>query len=229
MYGEEGESEYGGKIDLAERMNCSKEWIINTYFCGSPVEQYKELGFTNEDLLWWQFPSQEELDSFDMNYTHWSYFEDWNSAIHYSQAKRMGFKPITKIDIDEGVSNYANASDYASIDDPYMVALNKYLMFLKFGFGRGTQEGSFDIRANVMELPEALSIANKYDDYDCIHFKDKLLEALHMSLEEWEVIVDKWANREILDNIHGKWKLKKENLKKKEKIVQEYIKSKESI
>jgi N-acetyl sugar amidotransferase len=221
MYGEEGESEYAGRMDLAEKPNCTKKWIVDTYFSGFDTDVYKEYGFTKEDLIWWQFPSQKELDKAGIFYTHWSYFEDWNHLTHYETAKKMGLQPAKAISTEDGVAGYGTYTDYTSLDDPYMRTCNTYFMFLKFGYGRGTHESGGDLKRGVMTKKEAFEIAKKYDDYDCIHFKDKLLKHLYMTQEEWDESVDKWANKEILEKAHGKWRLKKEYVKMKEKIVEE--------
>jgi len=36
-----------------------------------------------------------------------------------------------------------------------------------------------------------------------------------MTQEEWDAAVEKWANKDILEKVHGKWVLKKEYDKRK--------------
>jgi len=210
MYGEEGESEYGGKVDMAEKASKDRNWIVETYFSGVDTSSYESEGFEKKDLKWWQFPRQEELDESGIFYTHWSYFQDWNHLIHYETAKKIGFQPVKSLSVEDGVAGFGTYTDYTSLDDPYMRTFNTYLMFLKFGFGRGSHEASSDIKRGVFSREEGIKIAEKYDSYDCIHFKDKLLERFDMTPKEWDEIVDTWANKAILEKINGRWQLKKE-------------------
>lgn len=208
MYGEEGESEYAGRMDMAEKPDCKRQWIVETYFAGFDTSTYEDGIFRKEDLKWWNFPSQEELDEHGIFYTHWSYFEDWNHLVHYETAKKIGFQPVRPFSIEDGVTGFGTYTDYTSLDDPYMRTFNTYLMFLKFGYGRGTHEASSDIKAGIMSREEGIEMAKRYDSYDCYHFKDKLLKRFDMTAEEWDAVVDKWANKSILKKVHGRWVLK---------------------
>ncbi len=210
MYGEEGESEYGGKMQMAEQAEKNRQWIVETYFSGVDTKSYEGETFRKEDLKWWQFPSQEELDRSGIFYTHWSYFEDWNHIRHYETAKKIGFKPVQSFSIEDGVAGYGTYTDYSSLDDPYMRTFNTYLMFLKFGFGRGSHEASSDIKRGIITRDEGIELAKQFDNYDCIHFREKLLRRFNMTFKEWDEMVGKWANKAILEEVNGKWQLKKE-------------------
>lgn len=210
MYGEEGESEYGGKMHMAEKASKNRDWIVETYFSGVDTSSYLDGTFKEEHLQWWQFPTEEELEKNGIFYTHWSYFQDWNHINHYETAKKMGFQPAKSLSIEDGVTGLGTYTNYTSLDDPYMRTYNTYLMFLKFGFGRGSHEASSDIKRGIITREEGIELAKKYDSYDCIHFKDKLLDRFEMTLKEWNEIVDKWANKAILEKVNGRWQLKKD-------------------
>jgi N-acetyl sugar amidotransferase len=207
MYGEEGESEYAGKMDMAEKADCKRQWILDTYFSGLGPETYAG-EFSKGEMKWLQFPSQEELDNANIFYTHWSYFEDWNHLKHFETAKKAGFKTVRAFDIEEGVAGFGTYTDYTSLDDPYMRTFNTYLMFLKFGYGRGSHEASSDIKVGIMTREEGIEMAKRYDSYDCYHFRDKLLKRFEMTQQEWDQMVDKWANQDILKKENGRWVLK---------------------
>ena len=195
-------------MNMAEKADCKRDWIVETYFSGFDTNTYMGNGITKEDLKWWHLPSQDELDKQGIFYTHWSYFEDWNHLIHYETAKKMGFETASDRNIENGVTGFGTYTDYSSLDDPYMRTFNTYLMFLKFGYGRGSHEASSDIKRGVMTREEGIKLANRYDSYDCAHFKDKLLKRFNISLAECDAIVDKWANKDVLKKVNGRWVLK---------------------
>jgi len=208
MYGEEGESEYGGRMDMAEKADCKRKWIVDTYFSGVDTDTYvKDYGLSRDQVKWWELPTQKQLDDLGIFYVHWSYFENWDHLYHYEIAKKLGFKPVSKVDGTDSVYGYGTYTDYTCLDD-ISRTLNTYFMFLKFGFGRGTQEATGDIRAGLMDRDEGIRLAKQYDNYDCIHFRDQILDFFQMTQEEWDQVVDKWANRDILKKEHGIWMLK---------------------
>lgn len=213
MYGEEGESEYGGDKGLRKIAIVDRDWVIDKYLRGrDPEKVYAKDGITKEDLKWWIIPSQEEIEKSNLFVTHWSYFENWNHILHKDTALSLGFKTIgnwEEADKDIHVTGKSTYTDYTSLDDPYMRTLHTYLMFLKFGFGRGTQEATNDIRAGQMTREKGIEMAKKYDEYDCRDYKDKLLKSLDITQKEWDDVIDKWANKPILDKINGHWQLKK--------------------
>ena len=211
MYGEEGESEYGGRMNFADKAKVDRKWTVETYFSGRDTSEYIGSEFSQADLKWWHFPSQKELDKSGLYLTHWSYFEDWNHLVHRETALSIGFNRAVDLkSIEDGVTNIATFTDYTSLDDPLMRTLHTYLMFLKFGYGRGTQEASNDIKVGVMTRDEGIEMAKRYDTYDCSDFLDKILDLYEMAEEEYCQVIDKWANKAILEKVDGRWQLKKE-------------------
>ena len=210
MYGEEGESEYGGRMDLAEKAKVDRDWTVQTYFSGHDTSEYIGNDFTKSDLKWWHFPTQQELDEAGLYLTHWSYFENWDHVLHRRTALEIGFERAVKPErIEEGVTNVATFTDYTSLDDPLMRTLHTHLMFLKFGFGRGTQEATNDIRAGLMTREQGIEMVRKYDSYDCSHFRGRVMELFDMTEEEYWKVIDKWANKALLEKVNGVWQLKK--------------------
>ena len=211
LYGEEGESEYGGSTQCARRPDYDRDWTVNIYFSGHDTSEYIGEDFTKADLKWWNLPSSEELEESEIFLAHWSYFENWNHVLHYETAKeKLGFQPVKVKSIDDGVTGFGTYTDYTSLDDPFMRTLHTYLMFLKFGFGRGTQEATNDIRIGKMTRDEAIEMAKKYDTYDCRDFRDKILNVFEMTEDEFQQVIDKWANKALLEKVDGVWRLKKE-------------------
>lgn len=214
MYGEEPDTEYGGDEGLREKAEVDRSWTIEKYLRGrDPEKVYAKDGITKEDLKWWMIPSQEEVEKSNLFVTHWSYFENWNHILHRDTALNLGFKTIgnwKEADNDRHVTGKATFTDYTSLDDPYMRTFHTYMMFLKFGFGRGTQEATNDIRAGKMTREKGIEMVKKYDDYDCHHYRNELLKNMKMTAKEWDKTMDKWANKAILEKVNGRWQLKKD-------------------
>ena len=189
MYGEEGESEYGGVMTQAYEPKISRDYLVNYYYSGHDTSEYLD-EFKQEDLKWWTLPSQEEMDKIDLYPTHWSHFENWDSHKHYLLAKE-------KCGLQAGKeSSVATYTDYAQLDD-YQFDLHLYLMYLKFGFGRTSADVSIDIRRGAMDRKQAVLLARKYDGIYPKQFINKYLDYFKMTKEEFDAILDKWANKDL--------------------------------
>ena len=206
-YGEEGETEYGGRDDYLKsgydsQKGFNRKWIVDTYFSGHDTNKYD----LNTTL--WNFPSQRELDKAGIFFTHWSYFSDWDSEKHLQTAASMGFQ-YAPLSPKDGVTGCGTFTNFTSLDDPFMRTFNTYLMFLKFGFGRGSHEATGEIRARRMKREEAIEIAREYDNYDCRDFWGRLANYYKTSTFELIQICNGWANRAIVEPGSDRWKLRR--------------------
>ena len=83
-------------------------------------------------------------------------------------------------------------------------------MYLKFGFGRANQDACIEIRRGAMSRDQAINLVKLYDGHYPEEFLDLYLEYYKMSKSEFESVLDRWANKEILHKQNGKWILKEE-------------------
>ena len=50
-------------------------------------------------------------------------------------------------------------------NDQYLYALHTYMMYMKFGFGRATQDAGIEIRRGAMSRGQGINLVNLYDNY----------------------------------------------------------------
>ena len=200
MYAEEGESEYGGSKELRTKKTYAKEDGIKYYLSGVNPNDYSKK-YKEDDLYWYTYPKDEELREKDIpELYHWSYFKEFVNYDHYLIAKEhCGL--LEKTERNQGsIENF-------SVTDTYLIRLYYYLMYLKFGFGRTTMEVTNEIRRGSMTRNQAINIAKKFDGEppDEVHVK-KYLEYYSMDLEEYNRILEKWANKDLFyKNNENKW------------------------
>ena len=63
-----------------------------------------------------------------------------------------------------------------------------YLMYLKFGFGRATQDAGIEIRRGAMDRDQAINLVKLYDNNYPENFVDLYLDYYQISLEEFNNI-----------------------------------------
>lgn len=200
IYGEEGEVEYGGVTELKNNALYSIDHIKRLYLSGISLEKYSK-GISKENLYWWEAPTEKEIERVQPAIAHWSYFENWNSENNYQYAKKhLGLLNANK----ESAGTYTNYSQ----TDTILYPLHVYFMYLKFGFGRCSQDASIDIRSGAISREEGISLVKKYDENYPQEYENAYLDYYQMTKDEFHAVIDKWANKDILEKKDGLWKKK---------------------
>ena len=81
-------------------------------------------------------------------------------------------------------------------------------MFLKYGFGRANQDACIDVRRGAMSRDQAVNLVRIYDGQFPEEYLDSYLDYFDMTREMFFDVLDKWANRDLLEKADGHWKPK---------------------
>jgi hypothetical protein len=81
-------------------------------------------------------------------------------------------------------------------------------MYLKFGFGRATQDACIEIRRGAMDRNQAINLVSIYDGEYPEIFNDLYLDYYEMSQKQFDEVLDKYANKALFSKIDGRWKAK---------------------
>lgn len=202
FYGEDGEVEYGGSPESKKTPLYDIEYMKRIYFEGGYDKVFNAVlaqgDITEGDLAFWKFPTEKQVKSHDLAFTHWSYYEEWDSYRNYVVAKEhCGLK-----EKDEGTAG--TFTNFAQ-NDQALYSLHAYLMYLKFGFGRATQDAGIEIRRGAMTRDQALNLVMAYDNQYPHDFIDLYLDYYEMSQVEFDAVLDKYANKKLFKKIEGFW------------------------
>ena len=84
FYGEDGEVEYGGSTETRDRALFDIEYMKTIYLEGGYEKVLSLLDDVDQQKLYfWQFPEAQQVRDLDLFFTHWSYFEPWDSYRNY--------------------------------------------------------------------------------------------------------------------------------------------------
>jgi hypothetical protein len=173
--------------------------MIKNYFEGDYELILNQSGLKRDQLYWFDLIDENKDKIKNIKLTHWGYFEPWDSYRNYLFSKE-------KYNIEESESaNEGTFTNFAQ-NDQALFALHMYLMYLKFGFGRATQDAGIEIRRGAMDRDQAISLAKLYDDNYPENFIDLYLDYYKMKKEEFDNILDKFANKKIFKKISGRWR-----------------------
>lgn len=201
IYGEDGEVEYGGTTKSKNQSCYNIQYAKNIYLHGA-YNHVESLNLKPRDLLQFTYPSDEELQGLDIKATHWSYFENWDSE----RNAELAIREFGLIKREAAKASYVNTGQ----NDTSLYDLHTYLMFLKFGFGRATQDAGIDIRRGAMTREEGFKLVALYDEVYPAQYIQSYMDYYKISKEELDSIFDKWANKDLLHKVNGIWVKKKE-------------------
>ena len=194
IYGEDGEVEYGGDDSTKSSPFFGTEYIDRIYL-SSQREELARSVFDGSVPDFFNFHSGAS----SVDVIHWSYFEEWDPYRNYLIAKEhCGLRESSE-------TNVGTFTNFAQ-NDQALYALHTYLMYLKFGFGRATQDASIEVRRGAMDRNQAMNLVRLYDGQaPTDEMVDQYLEHFRISKSEYLETLRRWANPLLFDEIEGTW------------------------
>jgi N-acetyl sugar amidotransferase len=194
FYGEDGEVEYGGSKKTEDTPFYDSDYMKKIYLEGGYLSSITKLQESGHSSYWFELP--ENTQNIGLKITHWSYFEEWDSYRNYLVAKENC--GLTESDS----SNEGTFTNFAQ-NDQALYGLHAYLMYLKFGFGRATQDAGIEIRRGAMSREQAINLVRLYDGQFPQEHLETYLDYYEMSRAEFGEILDKFTNRNLFDLTAG--------------------------
>jgi N-acetyl sugar amidotransferase len=185
MYGEDGEIEYGGSNESKYKATFTAEFVKRVYLEGRVGETFNLID--KSQSYFWDFSAGDQSD---IELAHWSYFENWDSYRNYLVAKEFcGLQERS----EQNTGTYTNFAQ----NDNLLYDLHTYLMYLKFGFGRGTQDVGIDIRRGALNRDQGIELVNLYDNHFPEEYLLQYLEYYQMTEVEFFEVLDRHVNKSL--------------------------------
>jgi len=203
MYGENGEVEYGG--DMKNAFNPQRDYRTDHnkhYFSGLGPEQLVSYGVSEQDLVPYMPPPNENLESMGTEIHFYGYYKKWvPQENYYYCVENTGFKA-------NPVRSEGTYSKYASLDDQ-IDGFHYYLSFIKFGLGRCTSDTAHEIRDGHISREEGVALINKFDGEFPAKFYQVFLDYCNITDEYFWEVVNSWRSEHLWGkNAKGEWALK---------------------
>ena len=159
----------------------------------------KKLNFNDSELYFFKYPDDNKDERIIL--THWSYYEAWDSYRNYVVAKdHCGLA-------ENEFTNKGTFTNFAQNDQAFY-ALHAYMMYLKFGFGRATQDAGIEIRRGAMSRDQAVNLVKLYDNHYLTDFEPLYLSYFGLTKNEFDKVLDKWVNKDLFIKKNGYWEPK---------------------
>jgi N-acetyl sugar amidotransferase len=156
-------------------------------------------GLTAQDLLWAQYPSDDEIDEIGVRGIYLSNYVNWNANYHVKEMmERYGWRPAQQ-PFERTYRMFSN------LDDMHENGVHDYLKFVKLGYGRATDHACKDIRAGIMDREEGIEMVRKYDHVKPRRDLERWLNYVDMTEDEFDFICDSFRDRRVWSVKDGQW------------------------
>jgi hypothetical protein len=160
--------------------------------------EYKE-GLTPKDMMWGQFPSDDEIDAAGVRGIYLGLYMNWLPNDH---TKLM----IDLYDWQQSREPFERTyRRISNLDDMHENGIHDWLKFCKLGYGRASDHASKDIRAGLMTREKAIEMVKKYDAVKPRKDLDRWLKYVNMSEDEFDYICDTWRDPRVWRIENGQW------------------------
>jgi N-acetyl sugar amidotransferase len=159
VWGEEGFSELVGMHNFDDQVEFTKKKRQEHDMRGFEPEDLLDepnCPLTPYDLAPFFYPADEDIERVGVRGIYLSNYVPWNGREFAEMAIRdLGFESAQERERTFNI--------YAKVDDIHANGLHDYLKYLKFGYGRATDDASNEIRHGRMTREEGVEMVKRYD------------------------------------------------------------------
>ena len=193
IWGESPQIEYGGPATSKTRNTLDRQWLEE--FGGLLGNRISDMigvdGLTQKDLSLYTYASDEEIHRVGVTGLFLGYYFKWDLREVVAKVKKNGFS-VQDRPVETTYENFENLDCYSN-------HLHDYLKYVKYGFGRATDNACLDIRLGYISRAEGVRLVNKYDGIPPKKAIKEYLNYTGFSEEEFSKIVDSYTNKRIFE------------------------------
>ena len=195
LWGENPQIEYGGPDKSLNNSILDQKWMeefggLIGFRVSDLIDNYN---FKKHELEIYNYPDAKFLKEKSVLGIFLGYYERWDSIKNFEISKDNGFKEFNR-DLEGCYFNFEKI-------DNYQHGIHDYFKFLKFGFGRATDQLSYQIRRGKIKRSEAINIARKIEGkYPTSYMgksTKKILDKINVTEEQFIKTCDQFTNKNI--------------------------------
>jgi len=200
IWGEHGFTYRGGMFSLNDMAEMTAKYRLEHTQRGFDWSDFVEEteGLTERDLLWATYPTDEELDTVGVRGIYINFFLPWEQYSHTKLMQELyGWEPARQ-PFDRTYRMIGGLDDY------HEIGIHDYMKFVKFGYGRCTDDACLDIRSGHMTREQAVELVRKHD-----HVKpsdtQKWLDFVGWTEEQLDEAADAFRDSRVWRIEDGQW------------------------
>jgi len=206
IWGENPQLEYGGPRLSRDNMVMDKRWRQEFGgMRGFREEDMVDANISLDDLRILQYPDDETVKSEGVTGVFYGYFFKWDAVQHLKIVKGLGWRSLPE-------PPDGSWMDYENCDMKY-IDIREHIKYLKYGYGRATDQLNIEIRNGRITREIALDIAKnidgKFSDENMIEF----CEYVDITVDQFRSVLDSFVNHDIFkQSDDGRWVMRYERV-----------------
>lgn len=206
LFGEEGFSEIVGMFSPNDMVEHSRKKRQEHALRGfEPIDVLEDElaikeGITPIDLEPFFYPSDESIEELGVRGIYLGNYLKWD-------AKKQTEKMIKEYGFETARKKQLSFDIHSKLDDLHAEGVHSYLKFLKFGYGRCTDNSSNEIRMGRITRDQGIDYVLKYDHLRP-HDLDIWLKFAKMTEQEFYDSIEHLREKDVWEKKNGTWRMK---------------------
>ncbi|MFH1741014.1 MAG: N-acetyl sugar amidotransferase [bacterium] len=156
-------------------------------------------GLKAHDLMWAQYPTDDEIDEVGVRGIYTSNFVYWDSNRHVKLVMK-------EYDWKQAEQPFERTyRQFSNLDDMHENGIHDYLKFIKLGYGRTSDHACHDIREGLFTREEGIELVRKYDHVKSRRDLERWLKYVDMTEEEFDHVCDTFRDPRVWRIENGQW------------------------
>lgn len=208
IWGENSQFEYGGPASKRENNFLDRNWLEQFQMSGHRLSDVIHDGVDLNNIKTLHYPIDSEINEIGVTGLFLGYFIKWDTKRNTDVMLNLGWHRNPDGPV-EGAYN-----DIENLDCKWIGGLHDYMKFIKYGYGRATDQLCVEIRAGRMTREEAVSnLKTSSEGLIPWKFIPDLLDYLSISEGDFLSNLDKFANKVLFERDIKTGTLKKDENK----------------
>jgi len=194
IWGENSQFEYGGPASKKENNFLDRNWLEQFQMSGHRISDVVHDGVDLNNIKTLHYPTDEEINSIGVTGLFLGYFIKWDTKRNTDTMLKLGWHRNPDGPV-EGAYN-----DIENLDCKWIGGLHDYMKFIKYGYGRATDQLCIEIRAGRMTREEAVEkLKNTSEGEIPWKYVPDFLEYLAISEKEFLDNLDRFTNKTLFE------------------------------
>lgn len=194
IWGENSQFEYGGPASKKENNFLDRNWLEQFQMLGHRISDVVHDGINLNDIKTFHYPTDEEIQKVGVTGLFLGYFTKWDTVQNINKMLSLGWKPNPTGPLEGAYNAYEN------LDCKWIGGLHDYMKFIKYGYGRATDQLCIEVRNGYMTRDEAIAKLKQTDE-GTIPWKyvPDFLDYLKITEKEFLDTLDRFTNRLLFE------------------------------
>jgi N-acetyl sugar amidotransferase len=194
IWGENSQFEYGGPATKKGNNYLDRNWLEQFQMSGHRLSDVVHDGVDLNNIKTLLYPSDNQVKDIGVTGLFLGYFEKWDSKRNADFCVSLGWNKNPDGPI-EGAYN-----DIENLDCKWIGGLHDYMKFIKYGYGRATDQLCIEIRAGRISRNKAIELLRESDEGKIPYkYIPDFIDYLGISKQEFFDNLDKFTNKMIFE------------------------------